>query len=199
VKSLVLSAKIFAQFDTRRIGGFSMEELWRHSLETGRCARVVGIAEKMPRLALEDAFTAGILHDLGKPILAQNFPETYPGVLARAQEQGRAVRDLEVECFGACHAKLAAYLMGLWGVGEGVVDAIAFHHRPSESPSEALAIGAVHAANAIAHRLSGVTGEGQAEDVGLDLDYLARGDRLERLPVWQEACRSVRPEEGGTC
>jgi HD-like signal output (HDOD) protein len=89
--------------------------------------------------------------------------------------------------------------MGLWGVGEGVVDAIAFHHRPSESPSEALAIGAVHAANAIAHRLSGVTGEGQAEDVGLDLDYLARGDRLERLPVWQEACRSVRPEEGGTC
>ncbi len=200
VTSLVLSAKIFAQFNPRRIAEISLEELWRHSLETSFCARAIGIAENLPRHVQDEAFTAGLLHDLGKPVLAQNFPEEYRDLMRRARSGRSGVEELERECFGVCHAKLGAYLMGLWGMAEGVVAAIAFHHRPADSSMDHdILVGAVHAANAIEHQGVGSAAQRPAEDGGLDLDYLGRGNRTGRLPVWRKACQSGRSEGGGTC
>jgi HD-like signal output (HDOD) protein/ActR/RegA family two-component response regulator len=186
VKALVLSVKIFEQFDPQRVQGFSLESLWSHSLETSRCARQLCVVEKLARQQQDEAFTAGILHDLGRLILAQNFPAATRELLTRARRQ--PLWRLEIERFGASHADLGAYLMGLWGAGEDVVAAIAFHHRPSQAPSANRLVAMVH----VADHLAQPPGEEAAGDI--DQDYLKQLNLAERLAFWQELCRD-KPEE----
>lgn len=123
VRALVLSAKIFSQVDLQRIPGFWLDALWQHSFSTALFARAIGVGEKLPRKAQDEAFTAGILHDLGKLILAQNFPDDYTEAIARSDRHNRPLWEVEIEHFGASHAELGAYLLGLWGIGEDVVAA----------------------------------------------------------------------------
>jgi FixJ family two-component response regulator len=122
--------------------------LWRHSLETSLFTRGIGLAEKLPRKAQDEAFTAGILHDLGKLILAQNFPDDYAEVLTQSCRQPRPLWEIETERFGASHAELGAYLMGLWGIGDEVVAAIAHHHQLPAAGTPGRVVAVVYAANA---------------------------------------------------
>ena len=131
LKALVLSTKIFSQFDAKRVRCLDLNALWQHSMNTGLFARTIGVGEKLPRTAQDEAFTAGVLHDVGKLILAHNFPEIYADVIMRSRAQQRPAVELEQECFGASHAELGAYLLGLWGIGEEVVGC----HRLPPTPA----------------------------------------------------------------
>jgi HD-like signal output (HDOD) protein len=193
VKALVLSAKVFSQFELKRIPGLWLDALWRHSLETSLFTRGIGTAEKLPRKSQDEAFTAAILHDLGKLILAQNFPDDYAEVLTQASRQPDPLWEIETERFGASHAELGAYLMGLWGIGDEVVSAIAHHHQlpPAATPGRVVAV--VYAANALEH---GLSAEAPHEPVAAIAPELLRQLNIaERMPAWEEACRKMRLEE----
>ena len=154
VRALVLSAKIFSQVDLQRIPGFWLDALWQHSFSTALFARAIGVGEKLPRKAQDEAFTAGILHDLGKLILAQNFPDDYTEAIARSDRHNRPLWEVEIERFGASPAELGAYLLGLWGVGEDVVAAVAQHHQPPPAGGAARVTAVVYAANLLERRLA---------------------------------------------
>lgn len=102
-----------------------LAELQRHSLQVARAARrLAGTPE-----AAGDAFIAGLVHDIGKLVIAIAFPE----VVAAAREDGRAVltSDAERRLLGTSHAELGAWLLGRWGLPLPVVDAIAHHDEPN--------------------------------------------------------------------
>ncbi len=191
VRALVLSAKIFAQFDRRRIPGLWLDELWRHSFQTSLFARAIGTSEKLPRKAQDEAFTAGILHDIGKLILAQNLPDEYTDVIARSNRGERALWELEAEHFGASHAELGAYILGLWGLTEEVVAAVAQHHQPPPAAGAARVTPVVVAANLLEHVVTEATPEAGPPEAEL----LQRLGVMERVPAWTEACRRLRVEE----
>jgi HD-like signal output (HDOD) protein len=193
VKALVLSAKIFSQFDQRRMNRLGLEELWRHSLTAAMCARTIGTVENLSCKALDEAFAAGILHDVGKLVLAQNFPERYAEVLKRAQAPGSRLWEMEAECFGASHAELGAYLMGLWGLGEEVVNPIAYHHRPPQTMPRGPVTALVYSGNALEHLLAADTGD--APPVSVDPEVLGRLGIADRFPAWEQRCRQLRKEE----
>jgi HD-like signal output (HDOD) protein len=193
VKALVLGAKIFAQFDQRRMNRLGLEDLWRHSLAAAMCARTIGAVENHPCKALDETFAAGILHDVGKLVLAQNFPERYADVLKRAQAPGSRLWEMETECFGASHAELGAYLMGLWGLGEEVVDPIAHHHRPPATRSRGPVTALVYAGNALEHLLA--AGTPGAPTVSVDPEALGRLGIADRFPAWEQHCRQLRQKE----
>jgi HD-like signal output (HDOD) protein len=193
VKALVLSAKVFSQFELKRIPALWLDDLWRHSLETSLFTRSIGVAEKLPRKAQDEAFTAGILHDLGKLILAQNFPEDYAEVLTRSCRQPRPLCEIETERFGASHAELGAYLMGLWGIGDEVVGAIAHHHQLPSAGVSGRVIAVVYAANALEHGLSVEPPEEPVAAIAPEI--LQQLNIAERMPAWEEACRKMRLEE----
>ncbi|MCU0563630.1 MAG: response regulator [Desulfobacterales bacterium] len=193
VRALVLSAKIFSQVDLSRIPGLWLDALWQHSFSTSLFARAIGVGEKLPRKAQDEAFTAGILHDLGQLILAQNFPDAYAEAIMLSGRSGRPLWEIETERFGASHAELGAYLLGLWGIGEDVVGAVAQHHQPPPAGSAARVTAVVFAANLIEHRLTaeptaGETSAGEA-------DALRQLEVYERIPAWEDACRKIRLEE----
>jgi HD-like signal output (HDOD) protein/CheY-like chemotaxis protein len=192
VRALVLVAGIFAQFEAQRMNELGLESLRRHCLATGRCARAISGAEALAAKARDDAFSAGLLHDVGKLVLAQNFPARYAEVLRGAQAPGRRLWELEVDCFGASHAELGGYLMGLWGLSEDVVESIAYHHRPpAEKPAGQLTA-LVYAANLLEHRLSA----GPAAALpGADSRVLAQLGIAERFAAWEQHCRPACEEE----
>ena len=85
IKALVLSLQVFSQFDAETLAGLSVESIWRHSVRTGALARAIARAERAPREVENDAFTAALLHDVGKLILAANLPhEPLHGAYAEA-------------------------------------------------------------------------------------------------------------------
>ena len=193
VRALVLSAKIFSQVDLSRIPGLWLDALWQHSFSTSLFARAIGVGEKLPRKAQDEAFTAGILHDLGQLILAQNFPDAYAEAITLSGRSGRPLWEVETERFGASHAELGAYLLGLWGIGEDVVGAVAQHHQPPPAGSAARVTAVVFAANLIDHRLAAEPAAGEIP--AGEADALRQLEVYERIPAWEDACRKIRLEE----
>jgi HD-like signal output (HDOD) protein len=151
-KSLILMAKVFSQFDQTRCENFDVNALWRHSMEVGSHARAVTMAETKETRLADLAFTAGLLHDIGKLLLAANLPDMYARVLDQAKRRNLPVRDIEFDAFGTTHCEIAACLLGTWGLPLGILEAVACHNKPSLSEDDAFStLTAVHVANAIDH------------------------------------------------
>jgi len=189
VKALVLSFQLFSSFDLRRIKGFSFDLLWKHSVTTGGLAKLIAQEEGLDRKSVDDAFFAGMLHDVGKLPLSSFAPEQYNHILEQVREKDQLLWEVEFEILGTSHAEAGAYLMGLWGMPESVISAIAFHHRPSRLPEDAFSpLTAVHAANIIEHELI-VHNQNYARPQW-DTEYLSRLGMGERIPAWTEACKA---------
>jgi putative nucleotidyltransferase with HDIG domain len=185
VKALVLSVQVFSAFETEHVKRLKLNRVWPHSLSTASLARKIAVKQKAAPEIVDLTFTAGLLHDVGKLILASNVPEEYHQVLTRA---GAAkINDWQGEyiAFGVTHAEIGAYLIGLWGLSDTLVDAIAHHHRPERSSGGTVGpLSAVHLADALEHHRGIEGGRHAARD--LDLDYLA-GAGLESLAAEPEA------------
>ena len=135
VQWLALSVQAFAQFETSRMLDFSVEQVWRHSLTVAAIARGIACLEYDKTMA-DDAFCAGLLHDIGMMILASNLPKQYGEVIARQKSKGTFRSEIELELLGSTHAEVGAYLLGLWGLPDAIVQAVALHHRPRDGPEK---------------------------------------------------------------
>jgi putative nucleotidyltransferase with HDIG domain len=87
-------------------------------------------SEEAEKEEIEDAIIAGVLHDIGKLILLK-VPEKYKEILSFVEFTGSDFVDAEYAVMKTSHAELGAYLLGLWGIPDSVVEIVAFHHEPS--------------------------------------------------------------------
>ncbi|NMC49676.1 MAG: HDOD domain-containing protein [Desulfovibrio sp.] len=194
IKALIISLHLFSRFDMERFPGFSLELLWKHSLTTGLFAKTIALAEGRSNSEMDDCYISGLLHDVGKLLLATNFETTYQEVLRRSRAEGRAVHDMEKELFQATHAEIGAYLLGLWGLPENVVAAIFFHHTPPLDPPTGFStLMAVHAANSLEHDL--VVFNAEYAPHPMDMEYLARIGMAGRAEPWRVTCAEKLTEE----
>ena len=89
---------------------------------------------------------------------------------------------------------MGAYLIGLWGLPDRIVEAVAFHSRPAECESTSFdALGVVHVASALATRPD-ITDPADP-DAGVDVEYLTRLEVVDQWPAWQAACAEMPGEE----
>lgn len=189
IKSLVLSSQVFAQFDQAKLPSFSLDELWRHALLTGTYARRIAKEEGACQQVMEEAFTAALLHDVGVLVLVANRPDDYARVLDLMRTTQVPDWSAEREVFGADHAHVGAYLLGIWGLSDGIVETVAFHHHPGECLASGFcAVTAVHVSNASAETQSRIGDSATEEVAGLDQTYLMRENFLSRLTRWRELC-----------
>ncbi len=152
MKSLALSFRIFEQFHGGPIPAALLERLWQHSFATAAASRTIASLRDATRKLQDESFTAGLLHDLGKLILAAEDPAAYAGLEAESHRGGTPLCQLETARFGAHHAEVGAYLLGLWGLPTPIVEAVALHHEPLRTAApEFAALTAVHVANASSH------------------------------------------------
>ena len=190
VKALVLGVGLFDRFNKEAFRDFDLEKLWSHSLGTARLAREISAVENAQPEVREHCYIGGLLHDIGKLVMATNFPSAYRDVLTACQQGQGTILDMERQIFGASHAEVGAYLLGLWGVDDQVVRAVYLHHEPSRDRHAGFSpLLAVHVANRLEHELV-VINQGYAINP-LDDIFLEASGLADRLPVWREACTAV--------
>ncbi len=184
LKALVLKIHFFTAFHPRPSASFSAEHLWRHSLMVANGARLIIHLESPDPKLEEKAMIAGILHDIGKlPLL--ELPGHYDRLNAFCNDHKCSPIAAEYQLLGTSHAEVGAYLLGLWGLPDLMLEPVMFHHRPSELKEKAFSVlTAVHVANALLPTEHGPT---YTPDIsGIDIAYLSSINMLKNLLDWQE-------------
>jgi HD-like signal output (HDOD) protein len=189
-RTLVLLAHTFSEFDRLPSMGFSIDDLWFHSVLTGQLARQIASLEQQPPDLTEQAYAAGLLHDLGKVMFAANMPVPFGQAMTLAKKNQTCLHVEESRVFGASHAEVGAVLLAIWGLPSPLVEAVALHHQPSAGTHKDFrALTAVHAADVFAQQTA-------PDHAGLlppelDLPYLQELGLVERAEFWRRYCQDV--------
>lgn len=180
VRSLIVGAQVFSFFEGSDFLKQVFGDLWNHSLRTAIAARKLALAEKLPGKACDESFLAGLLHDIGKLILAANSEPEYRLVLDLVQKKGHiSLTAAEAGIYGSDHPRVGAYLMALWGMPDSVISAVEQHHSLERANvTEFNALLAVH----VAQNLDPAAGR----EKFLDQECLDRLGLCARIPVWRE-------------
>jgi putative nucleotidyltransferase with HDIG domain len=179
VKSIVLAASVY-KFMDGSFSGYALDrgELWRHSLSVAFAAR--RMAKKLGGSDDEEAYVAGMVHDLGKIVLNDYVRFGY-GIIARLVEEDRVpFMDAEKQVLGFDHAQVGGLIMEQWNLPEPYIYTARYHHTPEELPEEGRAfrrvVDIVHAANALCLMLgAGIGADG--------LQYYLSPEAMERLGI----------------
>ena len=148
-RNLITAAAITGCFPSGRCVGFHDKAFWRHSIATAACARA--LARRM-RFNQDIAFTAGLLHDIGRLVLVTGHPDAYAQVVAWHAQHGGDWQDAEQAVLGIDHVDAGVALADHWNFSSTMRQAIAYHHAPDIHGAGFLAT-IVHVANAIVHAL----------------------------------------------
>ena len=195
VKSLIIGIHLFLEHEHLKPLYFSISQLWRHSTAVARGAWLIAQMETGNADLTEEAYTAGLLHDIGKLVLANNFEGQYNKVQKAARDSHRPLWEAETGEFGVSHAELGAFIMGRWGMPVALLEATALHHRPSRSGSrEFSALTAVHIANALEYELRSPQ-EGNTPST-LDQSYVESLGLANSIDGWRECLREGKIPSG---
>jgi HD-like signal output (HDOD) protein len=172
IAALVLSVGVFEAVRDPRVMPIA-ERVQHHSLVVAAGTRQMAMSDRRPRHELAEFQLAGMLHDVGKLLLASADPDRFREAAADPRPV-EAERDL----FGAAHPEVGAYLLGLWGLPDPIVEAAAYHHDLSAAGGwTAGPLAAVHVAAAVA-------AAGPDEDPEIDVPHLSRIGILGRVDAW---------------
>jgi HD-like signal output (HDOD) protein len=186
IRNLATTAEIFSQWRGGSCAGLDLERLQRHgqavAAATGALTAGTPIAD--------DALLAGLLHDIGYWVLAQECPQDLSAAVKLAAQEGIALHAAENRVFGASHAEIGAYLLGIWGLPYAVVEAVAHHHQPQRVVhTEFDVLGALVIGHALATGdETTVVPTARTPDPGIDASYLL----AVHAPFdWDQAVRRV--------
>jgi HD-like signal output (HDOD) protein/CheY-like chemotaxis protein len=187
-RALVLLAHTVSSFDKTKLAGFSVEELWRHSVSTGQIAQKIALMEKGGLEVAEQAFAAGLLHDIGKLLLCANLPGLFAKTLALAHEDKCSFWEAEMQLFpNAGHAELGGCILGIWGLPRPIVEAVALHHAPRQLAGPGFhALTAVHAADVLDHEMK--PDPSVLIPMPIHPGYLAELGLAHRPEYWRQHC-----------
>lgn len=175
ISAVVLTDGIFTEFSPlcEQIEDFSLETLWHHSVAVGNLAGEIAKAENADAFVIDCSHAAGILRDIGLVILVCNLREDWRRIVA-LMKNGLSIGEAEDQILGTRHERLGAYLLGLWGLPDEIVQAISFYYEPDNFPhTQFNSITALHAAGAICDKTK------------VDTEYLKRLSVDHRVETWQ--------------
>jgi HD-like signal output (HDOD) protein len=174
LRVIAMSVKLASALDLRAAPSANwFDDRLRHAARVAQSARLFCDDPKLGELA----FTAAVLHDVGELILVSQYGAEWAETLARAHSLGQPVHEAERETFGVSHADIGAFVLGLWGLPDELVDVVAHHHEPSQLARNGFgAIDAVYLADHLE-----ASGAAATEEVRAYLEALGAGDRM---PTW---------------
>ncbi len=191
IKAIVLSAGTLQKFKSFNLPGFSLDDLWQHSMTTAACCKIIAQAAGMDRKDADTAFMAGLLHDIGKLLVAVHMPEGFARVLRHSAQHKLSMAEAEMELLGTTHASMGAYLLGLWGLPDPIIEAAAYHHAPQAQPDGGSLLTAItHVSDVLAnHRPD----DFQALEnlPGLDREFLDHAQLSPQLSGWHQLCVDI--------
>ena len=162
IKSVVIASSAKNLY-ARGSVGLQERLLWEHSLVTALSSRAFAKSLRFPRV--EEAFLAGLMHDIGKSVMGLKFPDRYGTMIRQVYNQEADGLELELETFGFDHCMVGEALLRAWNLAESLADAVRWHHHPAEAPDNTRNLAAIVA---LGNHLALKRGVGMGKPESLD-------------------------------
>lgn len=148
VRNAVVSVSIIKSFkDKNNPGDFSMKDFWRHSVGVAVTSRHLSHILKIG--VPDDCFIGGLLHDMGKLVIAQHFPDLFVTALNASSDNNISFYQAEKQNNPTDHARVGGYLAKKWRLPLGLSDAIKYHHLMSKNAQDVDLLSVVYSADLI--------------------------------------------------
>ncbi|MCL4304989.1 HDOD domain-containing protein [bacterium] len=170
LRNLVLSSSAMDLFSKDgEVGSFSRKDLWLHSLATAIAARELAKATRAADP--EVAFTAGLIHDVGKVVIDRYFHDDFKRIIALMDTYHVPMLDAEAAVIGIDHSEVGRFLTERWSLPKVLQDSVGCHHEPRRATSDSKLAALIGYADHVARKLR--LGQGGGEDPVLNDDYSA--------------------------
>ncbi len=173
-----LMSEIFKGLDSQY---FSLSDFWQHSIRTAIIARQLAVDSDYLNEP-EPLFTAGLLHDVGRLILAAQMPEVFPEIAKRAEEMRWHTIDAEIDIIGMPHTEIGAALMLKWEFPDLIWVSVRNHHQCDYNGPFFHAAHIVYLADQLAH-------------CEPPEDEVETREVLSRIPNWEDSNASLESVE----
>lgn len=185
LKGLALTAHVFSMEAIPVIRGFSLDSMQQHAVGVAQIARRFFRDKRRS----ETVFTAALIHDVGKIVLAMSRPTEFECVLRECTASNRPAHVVERELLGVSHAEVGAYLLGLWGLPLDIVEAVAYHHHPELAVATDTLV-ALHVADALSYARDGSTDDASMAD-RLNVAFIQQSSYGAELARWRSVAEDV--------
>lgn len=184
IKAAVLSHQLFESYNTIP-DFFGSQSLTHHRWETANNSYEIAREMDLKEDQVRDAYVAGLMHDMGRLILMDNFATIYRSVCQRAITENKPLTSIETEAFKMSQADVIGFLASLWGMRDRIVHAITFQEHPWDAPNA----DAVQTASAVylAHIKSNTLHPSEKFiQLEPNMEFLKASDLVQFLPLPKE-------------
>ena len=170
IKNIVLTTSVFTIFNKNGLKSrFDRKKFWEHSIG---CATASKVLSKKNRFCLpEEAFVAGLVHDIGKIVLDQFLHQEFEEILTLVQKKNISIQEAEKEILGIDHCQIGEWLCDKWNFPRQIQESVAYHHSPEVATVNRKMVTIVHLGNAIS-RSEGLGFSGDSQPVIINPDHL---------------------------
>lgn len=184
IEAIILSQNIFSHYESLKGRDIDLPRVWAHCWETAKLAQRLCREKELRGKISEDAFLAGLLHEVGRFILIDNFPAEYQSACEAARQSNTPLAPHLKEVFRAAPLQISAYILELWGLPPAVVDCIASMDKPEANEASSFClVSALYVANRIASQ------KFPADPYGLEewnTGYLRAIGCEQEIPAWEK-------------
>ena len=192
LKALALFTGLFRSYDGPKTDATRMMQLCQRSQQLGVLATLIAEQEKLAPEIINVMPAIGMLSHTGSLILYAFRAKEMTEVIKRVESEDIPINLAERDQFGAAHPEIGAYLLGLWGFPSAMVQTVAYHHRPQDTPhNEMDALTTIYVAQHLAREVAIELRTGTAPESRIDIEYLERMNKTDRLPAWRETAKLV--------
>jgi putative nucleotidyltransferase with HDIG domain len=171
VRNAIISVAVIDSLKLKdKFNGFDITQFWEHAIAVGTVSRYLD--EQTGNRHKENSFTAGLIHDVGKILMANCYPGRFADTLKAQQVQKISMLAAERQYFPLQHDAIGAYLALKWNLPDVFRNTIAYHHHPDKVSDNSALIYIVYVADALVH------------------NHLSRGKK-ERISIQGDACRAL--------
>jgi HD-like signal output (HDOD) protein len=140
--AIVLSQSLFRHYESLKLPEMDLQRLWTHSWETARLAQHICRDSGLGAKRGEEAFLAGLIHEIGRFILVDNFPGQFKAACDAAHSTRSPLAARLREVFQASPSQIGAYVLELWGMPETVISAVAALDNPEQDKPKGFTLSA---------------------------------------------------------
>ncbi len=183
VRNAVVSISVMDAFSGKGASqNFDIMAFWKHSVAVAVTSR--HLAEKTRLVTSDESFVAGLLHDVGKVVLAQYFKELFLQVWESMHNNGQSFYEAEKELLPANHARIGAHLAKRWQLPDNLIEAIRYHHTLRKTAANPNLLMTIHIADIIVNNYN-LESESEPDFSAANPDARqSMGAMLETVPEW---------------